>query len=219
MVVSLHPLASAFLTALGAQPGSSELEIGGGVALWHYLPYRGTNGVDLWWVRPTAEAREAIESAISAVAAEHGLDLTHRAQTGEESWDLKREGKQVFAVQIARKDQRVEPPVKSRWGAVWVESLAENVANKMAALVTRGAPRDLLDMATLLRAGLVTAPDCWRLWSTREQPISAEKARSAVLGYVASLDLRRSLPNIQVPAQRQSATEARQTIRELCQVD
>lgn len=100
MEVPLHPLADQFLSALGVQPDCAELEIGGGVALWHYLPYRGTNDVDLWWSEPTAEAREAISGAAAELADSHGLTLAHRAQAGYESWDLKRDGKTVLLFRL-----------------------------------------------------------------------------------------------------------------------
>jgi len=215
----MNPLAAQLLENLGTRSASSQLEIGGGIALWHYAPYRETNDVDLWWKVPSEDARDAINSAATQVAGEHGLTLAHRAQTGYESWDLKRQNKSVFAVQIARKLDRVEPPLVSRWGNLLIESLGENVSNKMAALVGRGAPRDLLDIATLVRSGQVEPSECWRLWAAKPQRVSLAAARSAVLGHLESLEGRRPLGSIVDDAARGEAELVRRVIRELCHGD
>lgn len=61
------------------------IEIGGGICLWHYVPYRKTNDVDAWWSEAAPEAQAAIESVMAEIAREHGLELGHRAQSSYQS--------------------------------------------------------------------------------------------------------------------------------------
>ncbi len=57
----------------------------------------------------------------------------------------------------------IDPPIRSPWGRFPMETLEDNVASKMMALVSRGAPRDFVDVKAVVDAGLVTAKRCWQL--------------------------------------------------------
>lgn len=52
---------------------------------------------------------------------------------------------------------RVRPPIL-------IETVRDNVASKMNALVDRGAPRDFLDIRAVIVKGLVSVEECWALW-------------------------------------------------------
>lgn len=207
------PLALEILGRLGKLEAAREIEIGGGICLWHYLPYRRTNDVDAWWSEAREDSRAAIESVLQSVAREHGLELSRRVQSSYQSWDLKRQGKTVFAFQIAQKIRRLEPSVASPWGYLRLESLRENVANKMSALVQRGAPRDMLDIAQVLRKGLVNFRECWQLWQAKNPGFSVEEARSSLLKHLNALEARRPLAKIQDPKEREMADTTRELIR------
>lgn len=210
------PLAVELLTVLGQSEAAPTIEIGGGIALWVYSPHRSTNDIDAWWPAESDVSRAAITSAVDQVAASHHLEVRRRVQSGYESWDLQRGGKTIFAFQIARKNRRVEPPLASPWGGLQIESLRENIANKMTALVQRGAPRDFVDVATVLRSGLLTDSECWRLWMLKNPEIPLNLAKANVLKYLGGLEARRPLSSIVQPAEAEAARSVRETIRELC---
>ena len=46
---TLDPRAERLLEWMGAQPWARFIVLGGGVALKHYLDYRGTKDCDAWW--------------------------------------------------------------------------------------------------------------------------------------------------------------------------
>ncbi len=215
----ISSLAWLILDLLGQQEGAEDLEIGGGLALWHYSPHRSTHDIDAWWLRESEAARQAIQRTMEAVAAEQGLQLVQRQQPGYESWDLKREGKAVFAFQVARKSSRVEPPADSRWGRLKMESLRENLASKMNALVQRGAPRDILDVATVLKSGLVDASECWQLWRQRRPDLPYLLARANVLKYLNALEARKPLSSFADPVEREQAERNRSLIRALAELE
>jgi hypothetical protein len=77
---NLNPYARELLGALAGHPESAEIVLGGGVALSHYLEYRGTVDLDAWWrqeVRP--ETRELTQRLMEELAAKHGLQFRLRA--------------------------------------------------------------------------------------------------------------------------------------------
>lgn len=201
------------LTLLGEEEAAGGIEIGGGIALWHYSPHRQTNDIDARWPKENEACREAISRVVANVADRHGLEVFHRAQSGYESWDLKRSAKTVFAFQIARKSRRLEPPLPSPWGRLQMESLRENIANKMTALVQRGAPRDFLDIAAVLRKGLLAARDCWSLWQEKNPDFSVKLGRANILKYLNALEARRPLATILDDSEREQARATRELIR------
>ena len=130
-------LALDILNRLGRYEAASNIEIGGGICLWHYVPYRRTNDVDARWAEPDEDSLVAIESVLKNVADDNGLDLSRRTQGSYQSWDLKKQGKMVFAFQIARKIRRIEPAVVSPWGHLVVGEGAYRLAKLVR--IGRGA--------------------------------------------------------------------------------
>jgi hypothetical protein len=216
-VAELSPLAAELLTSLGSTNSSAALEIGGGIALWTYSPHRKTNDIDAWWKEPYLECRKAIEASVALVAANNELTWSHRSQSGSESWDLRRESKTVFAFQVAIKTRPVESPLPSVWGALKIESLRENLANKMSALVQRGAPRDLVDIATLLRKSLTRESECWTLWRLKNPEFSIAAAKSTILKHLSSLASRRPLTAILDAEERHRAETVRKMVQRLAE--
>ena len=74
---------------------------------------------------------------------------------------------------------------------VSLDGLSDLVANKMVALVERGAPQDFLDIYTLCYEGLTTASRCWQLWKVRQKSTGRTAttmwAKMAVLNHAAQL--------------------------------
>lgn len=74
---------------------------------------------------------------------------------------------------------------------VSLDGFSDLVANKMVALVERGAPQDFLDIYTLCYEGLTTASRCWQLWKVRQESnghmVKIKWAKMAVLNHVAQL--------------------------------
>ncbi len=218
MACELPPITWSILELLGQEEAAADLEIGGGIALWHYSPHRSTNAIDARWLEESEGARNAIHRTMEAVAASYSLELSHRSQPGYESWDLKKHGKAVFAFQVARKSIRVEPG-KATWGHLRMESFSENLASKMNALVQRGAPRDILDVATVLKLGLASSHECWRLWKRKRQDVPLLAAQANVLKYLNALEARRPLNSITDPHERALAQESRASIRSLATLE
>lgn len=218
MGTTLSPLAVKLLDSLGASLASEALEIGGGIALWHYSPHRQTNDIDLWWSEASDLAAEAIERSVVEVAGAEGLDWMERVQQGYPSWDLKSNGKTVFAIQVAVKRVQIYAPVASRWGHLKLETLAENVANKMCALVQRAAPRDFVDIATLLKGSAISPQECWRLWQLKNPQGELKQAKVHLLKGLGGLTARRPIDSIQDLEERIRASETRDLISKLAQV-
>ena len=219
MSATLSPLVWSILENLGSQPAADEIEIGGGIALWHYSPHRQTNDIDAWWTHESAAAAAAIQQTMAAIALEEGLGLVHRSQAGYQSWDLKKAGRTIFAFQIARKATRVDPLAPAKWGSLRMETFSENLANKMTALAQRGAPRDILDVATVLKAGLISPEECWRLWQRKHPGLAVQVAQANVLKYLNALAARKPLQSILDGEQRAQASENREVIRQLATME
>ena len=219
MPCELSPITWSILELLGQDDASAGLEIGGGIALWHYSPHRTTNDIDAWWLDESENARDAIDRTMATVAVNYGLELSHRRQPGYESWDLKKQGKAVFAFQVARKSGRVEAPAKTTWGHLKMESFPENLASKMNALVQRGAPRDILDVATVLKIGLASIRECWCLWKKKRPDVPTLEAQANILKYLNALDARRPLDSIADAHERAKAQESRSSIRRLATLE
>jgi len=129
------------------------------------------------------------------------------------SIELLRGKKKVFSFQIAHRSAQLEPSISSSWPGILLDSFTDLVANKMVALVERGAPRDLLDIYTLCHEGLVTPSQCWQLWRRRQELANgnteAVRAKMAVQVHVARIAKYRPLEKISDPAARASAVRVR----------
>lgn len=57
----------------------------------------------------------------------------------------------------------------------------------------RGAPRDLMDIYELCTRELLTAKECWQLWSDKSLGLDIQEGRDKVLFHVKRLELQRPL--------------------------
>lgn len=211
----LAPVAYAVLEALRLTHGTraavgASFVIGGGVGLKHYLNLRPTVDLDLWWTHePSSADRRALEAAVQAAASEHGYLLRHQSHGDVTSIAFVRErdpDHAEFSVEVAIRDVQLEPYRESAWPPVLLESLADNVASKMVALVSRGHWRDFADIHAVVDAGLVTASACWQLWAQKQRGMNHEpdlvNGKLSVLRHLARLRQIRPIESIQDPAER-----------------
>ena len=211
---NLDPLAVELLEGLAPCPSAQSIVLGGYFALKHYHDYRGSHDVDAWWsdasnARQREETRRALHKVLTELGARHGLELCARRFGDTESWELRRAGRSVFSFQISARTLQLEPPLPSPWPPLQIETLADNVGAKMNALVQRGAPRDFLDLHELVRTGLVTPADCWRLWQRKNPDLALAAARAEVTRHLAALEKRRPLAGILDASQRDRAASVR----------
>jgi hypothetical protein len=201
------------LQALADRGLGHKISLGGALGLLHYLDYRSTHDVDAWWVpSTTGEERKQVLETIEAVLQPFG-------EIGTRSWgevvsvELKVAGKKVFSFQIASRSAQLSASERLPWADVSLDSLTDLIAGKMAALVERGAPRDLRDIYTLCDRGLSSARECWALWAERQQKAESDtdrnRARLAVQTHLARIAQYRPLETITDPAQREEATRVR----------
>jgi hypothetical protein len=87
-------------------------------------------------------------------------------------------------------------PVQSPWGRIPIETLDDNVAAKMNALVGRGAPRDFVDIKAVVDAGLMSVERCWQLWLAKNRGRSREEGRLAVEHWLAAIVARAPLERL-----------------------
>ena len=207
----LDPLARATLDRLVTLPAGGHVVIGGGVALKHYVSTRPTVDLDAWWTTvPTAATSAAVRDAVRDVAQAVSLHLVERTWGETSSLDFQDEaGVKRFAFQIATRDVQLEPYRPSTWAPVLLESLVDNVASKMSALVNRGQPRDFIDIKSLADVGAVTVRECWDLWARKHPRAPEASARAQVLQHLTALALRRPLDAIVDPQARAAAHHLR----------
>lgn len=212
----LDPLADAFLIELSRDTASAEIVLGGYFALKHYCDYRATHDVDAWW-RTTAitAAEQAIGRAIDLVARREGYEVEHRSFGETQSWELRRPGeRKTFSFQIAIRSQTLEPPTASPWPPIAIETLADNVAAKMQALVNRGAPRDFRDLHRLASEGLIIPAECWSLWLRKHPGHDLGEGQRKVHLHFAALEARRPLDTISDARERAAAAAVRDWTRQ-----
>jgi hypothetical protein len=167
---TLDPRAVALLEWMGAQPWAHLIVLGGGVALKHYLDYRGTKDCDAWWDDAvTAEQRQFVMTEISAALSRLNPGSTLRSDNWGEvnSVSVVESGKVVFSFQVAQRTTQLAPYLKSSWGGVRIESLEDNIASKMSAFVDRGLGRDFSDVYQLYRQLGWTPVRLWELWQKK----------------------------------------------------
>lgn len=215
---NLDPLAEALLAGLQSCPAGHHVVLGGYFALKHYCDYRVTHDVDAWWSEESLAAdretvRAALRGGIESLANQHKLTVNCRRFGDTESWELLREGNKVFSFQIAQRTLQLEPYVTSPWPPIRIESLADNVASKMNALVQRGAPRDFTDVYQLVQSGRLTAAECWDLWRRKNPDLKLDDARAEVARRLSEIELRRPLDTLGDPSQRERAARTRTWFR------
>lgn len=210
---NLDPRAVRLLEWLGAQPWANRIVLGGGVALKHYLDYRPTRDCDAWWDEAaTAEerARALAEIARALERLNPGCTL-RRDDWGEvNSLAVQEGGTVVFSFQIARRTRQLAPYLPSPWGCVQIETLEDNVASKMAALVDRGVGRDFLDIRQLhVRLGW-SSERLWSVWEQKHPLRSVADAQAKARLKLEVLIRSRPLASIPEPDERAAAGAARE---------
>ena len=192
---------------------ADKIALGGALGLLHYLDYRTTHDVDAWWAETATETdRRQVLQVLENVLRQAG-EVKIRVWGDVASVDLKQIGKTIFSFQIAQRSAQLEATQPAPWIPVPLDSLADLVASKMTALVERGAPRDFRDIYAVCQAGLLTPPDCWRLWQRRQQAAGSSadfaRARLAVQTHLARIAQHRRLEQISDPDQRHQAEAVR----------
>jgi hypothetical protein len=201
------------LRALAAQGLGTAISIGGALGLLHYLDYRPTRDVHAWWTpETTPQERQRVVQVIEETLKPFG-QVRKRTWGDVVSIELFQEGKAVFSFQIAALSAQLEPSVPAPWVDVLLDSFSDLIANKMVALVERGAPRDFRDIYTLCQSGLTTPKECWELWRRRQQlsggDLDSFRARLAVETHLARIAQHRPLEEISDPQKRAEAEEVR----------
>ncbi len=203
---NLDPLAGELLSELRGEPAAADIIIGGGVALQHYCAFRSTHDLDAWYTQNASSATTSrIRDAIERVAARHGYDVRERRWGETLSLDLLGGGKKRFAFQVARRDVQIDAPLESAWPPVKIETLRDAIASKMVALVERGAPRDFVDIYTIVEHDLCSQQECWSLWQRKVPDASIAEAQMKVLHNLLQIEARTPLESL--PAD--TATRAR----------
>jgi hypothetical protein len=198
------PFAAAFLERLQNRPEAEQFVLGGYFALKHYLDYRQTSDVDAWWLsREDPRALAAAREAFSQTATDFGYSVRERAWGETISLEAVTGADMAFSFQVSIRSVEIERPVPSPWGRFPIETLNDNVASKMVALVARGAPRDFVDIKAVVDAGLVTVDRCWELWAAKATGIDVDDARIRVKIHLAGIEARRPIERI--PAEARAA--------------
>ena len=214
-----NPFAAAFLERLQGRPEAEQFVLGGYFALQHYLDYRETGDVDAWWrSREDPRALAAAREAFMHTAVQFGYTVRERTWGETISLEAFNGSNKAFSFQISTRTVEIAPPLASPWGHFGIETLDDNVASKMMALVARGAPRDFVDIKALVDAGLVTVERCWELWNAKRSGIEIEDARLRVKMHLATIEARRPIERIPA-ADRPAAQRLRSWYREVFTTD
>lgn len=217
----IDPLAAQVLERLRHHPEARFVVLGGHFALRCYLEYRATHDLDGWWSSSISsaqrrDARTVIRQVAEEVAAAHGLSILERSWEDTEALDFQREEsgrrRTVFSVQVAQRTVELDPPIESPWPPIPIETLRDNLASKMNALVARGAPRDFRDVYEVVQAGLATVPECWDLWQAKNPDIRIDRARAQVVKHLESIAGRRPLDQL-LERERPAAEALRRWVR------
>ncbi|HTV74982.1 MAG TPA: nucleotidyl transferase AbiEii/AbiGii toxin family protein [Candidatus Acidoferrales bacterium] len=205
-----------------AEHEAQNIVVGGGFALKHYHSYRPTFDIDAWWrTTATPDDRAAtlvqLRAIAQRVAGEHGLTYEERARASSDvvSLELLDGSKKTFSFQIASRTIEIDPPIvdRSPWSPIPIETLRENLAGKMQALVARGAPRDFQDIYAVTHAGIITVDEAWGLWELKNPTLDRDAAKLQVLKHLASIEMRRPLDDVALEL-RDGVEQARLWIRD-----
>ncbi len=208
----LDPLAREVLNLLRGRPEAADIVIGGGVALQHYVEFRPTLDLDAWWssdARDRQGASALLHEVMAEIANSHSFRLSVRRFGETDSYELGDERGKVFSVQIAIRSVELDAPLESEWSPVKIETLRENLAAKMNALVARGAPRDYVDIYTVCTRGIASPGDCWDLWKAKNSDADVHQAATAILTKLRDIEARRPLERIADVTERGEAERIR----------
>ena len=209
---TLDPRAERLLEWMGAQPWAHLVVLGGGVALKHYLDYRGTKDCDGWWdAAATSVERQRIVKEIgdALLGFNPGHTIKHDRWGDVDSLKVMRGAKAVFSFQIADRSMQLEPYLPSGWGGLRIESLRENVAAKITALTARGAGRDFRDIYQVHHKLGMSLAELWGLWRLKNPDSSLADAKKLARLHLDGICLRRPLDAIADVEERAAAAVVR----------
>ena len=182
----LDPIVREILEQLRNQSAAATIVLGGGVAFKHYLDYRDTHDLDAWWSpSATLPEREAAITAFRAllqpIANRHGVQVNERRFSDVVSLELYDSAKRkaICSLQVASRDRYIGSPTPTAWPPLEIEALTDTLASKMTALISRGAPRDMLDVYTACLHGLTTAGELWTLWQEKNPALTCRMRSTA----------------------------------------
>jgi predicted nucleotidyltransferase component of viral defense system len=200
---NIHPLALAAIRRIEELEWAPKMALGGGLALAHYLEYRETNDVDCWWEENTTSGeKERILREIRKILEEEAGRLYENATVAIRSWgethsiEVKDGARKVFSWQVADRTRKLQAYLQSPYGKLKIETLRDNLASKMCALVGRGSPRDFTDIYTAIHNGLITWDDCWVLWETKNPGKNRTDAEKSIALSLAGIEGRRPLNSL-----------------------
>lgn len=207
----LDPLALGILEKLSQNPESRFIVLGGYFALKHYLDYRETKDIDAWWLQGLQESDQKrifskLKEAIEDFADNNNLTTIERRTRNMQSIELHESGRAIFSFQIANRDRQLQEPLESPYSPILIETLDDNLASKMTALIYRGAPRDFRDIYTVVENGLSTIERLWELAQLKNPDLSKEESIKTILHRLISIEQRRPLSVL-------STSEKEQAIR------
>lgn len=204
-----NPYAEEILDRLKSHQHSKNIVLGGYFALHQYLPYRRTYDVDAWWLdQADTETKTTIAEVMREFATEEGLIYKFRNFNGVDSFELHGENKH-FSFQIAHRSTQIEPAITSAWDPIQIETLKDNMASKMVALVGRGAPRDFTDIKHIIDSAAATPDTLWKLWQLKNPDANIHSARNSVYKNLLLIEKRRPLESIPDVTSRKQAQDLR----------
>jgi len=210
---TLDPRAERLLEWMGTQPWAHLIVLGGGVALKHYLDYRGTKDCDAWWHPAATHAdRQMVVAGIAGALAQQnpGHAIKHDQWGDVDSLKVMRGARAVFSFQIADRSVQLEPFLPSSWGGVQIESLRENIAAKINALVARGAGRDFRDIYEVHHQLGFSLGDLWELWQVKNPGKDISTARKLARVHLEGICMQRPLETIADATERAKAQAVRE---------
>ncbi len=192
-------------------PVAPQIVLGGYFALQHHVePYRMTHDVDAWWLQSSSDqALSQIRLGMEHIAEKKGLVMSEKSWGETSSFDLNKAGKKIFSFQISEREKQLEPYLLSPWNPLKIETLSDNVASKMTALVQRGAPRDFRDIYELVNRDVLTIEKAWNLYSLKNPNKQVNQAKELVMINLNRIESRRPL-NTLTEQDQHAAMELRQ---------
>lgn len=203
------------LAALVAHGLGDKVSLGGAFALLHYLDYRSTYDVDAWWqLTATTQERQQVVNVLEQTLKLYGT-VRIRSFGDVTSVELATDArKKAFSFQIAQRSAQLSPSTTAMWLNIQLDSLADLIANKMTALVQRGAPRDFRDIYAICQSKLASMRECWQLWQKRQELTDDDadmvRAKLAVTGHLERIEQYRPLAKISDAVQHTEALRVRQ---------
>ncbi len=213
---NVEPLTARVLNRLAEHPAEARsMILGGGFAMNHYLAPRMTFDVDTWWTKDSTNddrkaALEVLREILPEVADEFGMAFSERANASHEMISLElRDAERTFSYQIAPHTIELDSPFvdESPWAPIPIETLRDNVASKVNALVARGAPRDFSDIHRVIDDGVMSVEEVWDLWSKKNPDQDVELAKAQVVKRIESIELRRPLERLPEEHREQVASD------------